>query len=552
MKKEDIYDAMTNIEPELIEEADKFTFRKKRKILPVILSFAAVLVIVFAANALYNLGVLTGIPETHNTLPDNNTEDTTQITQEVPQTFAPGSFKPPAPEQQTEHENAASENEERTTSEALSSTDVFSENFSNPHTSTNKKEIKPTVLADAAYPKMSAYPVLLGEMSPLYDSWREDISKLRRIEVETDNILSFSKTLMSEVLTDSEDKNNIVSPLNIYMALCILSETCDGNSRQQILSLLGASSVDELREQANKVWQKNYRDDGYMKSIMSNSLWLNDSVMYKKSAVTTIAEKYYASVFSGTMGSQKYDKMLKGWIEDNTDGLISPDISMNYDDVMSIASTILFQTKWTNKFSSSKTEKGIFRSPDKDINIDFMKKTENTHYFWGEKFAAINLPLDIGGKMWFILPDEGVDVDDIFKEEQLLSLVAEKDIYGSYENSKYIKVNMAIPRFDASSEKDLLSNLKKLGVTDIADEQKSDFSPLATNPEGIFIDKVSHGVRVKIDEEGVSAAAYTVIRGAGAAAPPDEEVDFVLDRPFAFVITLDNETPLFAGIVNNP
>ena len=57
---------------------------------------------------------------------------------------------------------------------------------------------------------------------------------------------------------------------------------------------------------------------------------------------------------------------------------------------------------------------------------------------------------------------------------------------------------------------------------------------------------------MKIDEEGVQAAAYTVITGAGSAMPPDEEVDFVLDRPFAFVVTLSDKLPLFAGVVNNP
>jgi serine protease inhibitor len=35
------------------------------------------------------------------------------------------------------------------------------------------------------------------------------------------------------------------------------------------------------------------------------------------------------------------------------------------------------------------------------------------------------------------------------------------------------------------------------------------------------------------------------------AAPPDDEIDFILDRPFFFVITRSN-LPLFAGVVNEP
>ena len=49
----------------------------------------------------------------------------------------------------------------------------------------------------------------------------------------------------------------------------------------------------------------------------------------------------------------------------------------------------------------------------------------------------------------------------------------------------------------------------------------------------------------------VKAATYIELPGAGSAAPPEEIIDFVLNRPFLFVITND-KLPLFAGCVNNP
>ena len=36
------------------------------------------------------------------------------------------------------------------------------------------------------------------------------------------------------------------------------------------------------------------------------------------------------------------------------------------------------------------------------------------------------------------------------------------------------------------------------------------------------------------------------------AMPPKDEVDFVVDRPFLFVITGADSLPLFAGVVNHP
>ena len=68
----------------------------------------------------------------------------------------------------------------------------------------------------------------------------------------------------------------------------------------------------------------------------------------------------------------------------------------------------------------------------------------------------------------------------------------------------------------------------------------------------IFVSQVQHDIRVTIDEEGVTAAAYTAMSACAAAMPPEDEVDFVLDRPFLFVLTNEDGLPLFAGIVEQP
>ena len=251
------------------------------------------------------------------------------------------------------------------------------------------------------------------------------------------------------------------------------------------------------------------------------------------------------------MGSSAFDKKLNNWISEQTDGIISPSVSMPSDTVMAIASTLLYQTKWDDEFSPTATKNGTFHAPSGDKTARFMYMVRDREYYWGEKFSAINLGLAIGGDMWFILPDEGVDVNTVFSDKEVKELLFTKS-FSEYEKKKFLEVHITIPKFDIKTESEMKDDIINLGVTNIFDSKKADFSPFATNPEGIFIDKINHGVRIKMDEEGVSAASYVVIEGAGSAAPPDDEVYFTLDRPFAFVITLDNSTPLFAGIVNNP
>ena len=151
--------------------------------------------------------------------------------------------------------------------------------------------------------------------------------------------------------------------------------------------------------------------------------------------------------------------------------------------------------------------------------------------------------------MWLFLPDEGVDVQSLLTDENVTRLLFDLD---SWTDSRFLIVNLAMPKFDVSSDLRLKDSLQAMGITDVFDPSVSDFSPMTRDAEGIYLSQADHAARVAVDEEGVTAAAYTVIATAGAGEPPDEEVDFVLDRPFLFVITGCDGSPLFAGIVSQP
>jgi len=112
-------------------------------------------------------------------------------------------------------------------------------------------------------------------------------------------------------------------------------------------------------------------------------------------------------------------------------------------------------------------------------------------------------------------------------------------------------VNQSVPKFDVVSDYSIVDGLQKLGITDVFDFGKSDFTPLTTDTE-VALNQATHAARVMIDEEGCVAAAFTVMLACGAARPPEEKIDFVLNRPFMFVINGQDGQPLFVGIVNQP
>lgn len=411
---------------------------------------------------------------------------------------------------------------------------------------------KLNAVCEAEYPKYSPYPnELSANFDAEYDAWFESKQNQQSHFGNGENLTPFFKSSIAEFLSNSSD-NAVYSPLNVYMALALLAESTDSDSRSEILTLLGYDSIETLREKANAIWQANYSDDGAVTSILANSVWMNDGVTYNMDTLKILADNYYASSFSGQMGSEEYNEALRSWMNEQTGGLLEDLISgieMSPETVLTLVSTIYFQAKWENEFLASNTKEDTFSTPSGDVTCDFMNKTETYgNYYYTDGFAATNLGLENSGDMWLILPDEGVSVDELLASDKALSFMCGDR---SVTDVKTLKVNISIPKFDVNSKTDLVAGLKNLGVKSCFSAVSADFSPIISD-DGIWLDKVEHGARVKIDEEGVTAAAYTVMMACGAALPPEEEVDFILDRPFIFVINGSDNLPLFVGVVNNP
>jgi len=390
------------------------------------------------------------------------------------------------------------------------------------------------------------------EYGEAYEAWViEELSRQEK-EVNANNLYSFLGESAETFLTETGDGNVIYSPLNVYMALSLLAEVTDGESRKQILDLLESEDISGLRGQANDIWNKQYRNDGVVSRIMANSVWLNDDIKYNKATLDSLANNYYAHSFKGKMGSDEFNKVLHDWINNQTKDFLAEqagDIKFEPDTILALASTIYFRGRWSDVFSAETTKSDVFHGTSGDANVEFMNYSDVGMYYWDDKFAAVERYFDeSGGSMWFILPDEGVSVDEILSEKKYMELTCKAM---DWENQKILMVNQKIPKFDVSSQLDLKSGLIKLGVKDVFDDKVSDFTPL-TEGSSVQLNKVEHAARVSIDEEGVIAAAYTVETMEGAAMPPDEEVDFILDRPFIFVINAEDDLPLFVGVVKNP
>jgi len=337
----------------------------------------------------------------------------------------------------------------------------------------------------------------------------------------------------------------------------MLAEVTGGESRAQVLDLLGAEDIDEQRALTKSVWNANYYDNKAGKCVLANSLWLNADVRFVQETMDALTEHYYASSYRGRMGSRGMNAQIARWINKQTSGLLkdsSSGIALDPEAVMALVSTVYFRGTWADEFSKKDTADGTFRAESGDLTCDFMHKDEaGGRYFWGERFSAVSLGFTNGREMWFFLPDEGVTPDDLLTDAEFMALLtagrAEKD---EWKKSVYARLTLAVPKFDTADDVDLKKGLAALGVTDVTDPAVSDFTPMTADPD-VFLSMAKEAVRVTIDEEGCTAASYVVLgMTGGGALLPDEVVDFTLDRPFLFAVTAPDGLPIFAGVIEDP
>lgn len=365
---------------------------------------------------------------------------------------------------------------------------------------------------------------------------------------ETDSaaLLAFADRTAGRVLLGRGEENGVYSPVSLYTAMALLAEICGGESRQQVLDAMGAGDLEAMRGLVHQLWVNSYCDSGVVTSRMGSSLWLNEQVEFSAETLRTLSQHYFASSYRVAMGTDEAGRAIGTWVNEQTGGLLQEETENIRTEAMTLLqlyTTLYFKARWKDTFRPEATEKGVFRAPSGDMECDFMHARRTGGYRRGEGYTAAVLPFAAnGGYMTLCLPDEGVALSELLGREALMSELREMTEYGSI-------VRWALPRFDVKADTPLNDLMKELGVRAAFDAQAADFQPLTATPA--FLSSVRQAARVKIDEEGVEAAAFTEMAVCTSSLPMGE-VEMTLDRPFLFAIYDANGLPLFVGTVQNP
>lgn len=360
---------------------------------------------------------------------------------------------------------------------------------------------------------------------------------------------------MKEIIkTINETNHNFVfSPVALYYALIILAQTTSGDTRKEILNAIGLAE-DELIKTSKELHDSlNINAIGDGKVMLNASLWLNDRFNVNENKCKDIAVNNNSAIRKVKMGSSDADRQIQKWVNVNTNNFLKESVSnikTNAITLMELITTIYLKGSWEEYFNKRFTKKEDFHLLDnKKTKCDFMNGSQEGNVYFGKRFTAAKLNIVNLGSMTFILPNEGLSPNDISNDDDLLDILNGK----MYDlDKKVYDINLSIPKFDISANSDIIANISQLGINKALNMNEADFSPISNEKE-LCITDASQAARIKIDEEGIEAAAYVCMNVGfgGMVMPQFEKYNFVLDRPFMFSVT-KGDTPLFVGTIVNP
>ena len=359
-------------------------------------------------------------------------------------------------------------------------------------------------------------------------------------------------TVLSAALIDGQSNKNL-SPISVYLALAMAAEGARGKTQEEMLALLGEKTIEDVRENAKAMVKTLCLKKESGELALANSIWMgqqDESVTFHEAFLKTLSDSYDAEANAVRFGEAEAGRRIAAWIKEKTrDKVKVSDDAMrfNADTLAVLINTIYLKDGWRAPFDTNMTEKGTFYGPNgKQTQVNYMRRTDRAAaIIRGDGYLRYAMPLRDVGRMVFVLPDEGVSLESLLGSPERI----EELLNGGTESTA--DVNILLPKFSFQDRTDLEETLMGLGVKTCFTGE-ADFSAMTDTPA--YVSRVLQESHIGVDENGVVAAAYTMIAMAKSAAfsMEREKVDFHLTRPFLYTIESKDGTILFIGTVTAP
>ena len=305
--------------------------------------------------------------------------------------------------------------------------------------------------------------------------------------------------------TRDDNKNSLISPLSVMLALSMTANGAKGETLAQTESLFGGDIPMETLNEYLYSYIKTLPSEKTSKLNIANSVWFRDNGFTAEKAFLQKNADYYGAEAYKSAFDRKTLRDINNRVKKNTDGMIEKIID-DFDPsaVMYLINTVLFDAEWENIYKKDEVRDGTFTA------LDGTKRTASMMY------SAEHLYLDDGKAIGFIKPYRNgysfvalLPNEDISLSDYAASMTG-KSFADTIKNAEDVPVEAAMPKFSYDYDIEMGGALKALGMTNPFEPSKADFSALGSSDSGnIFISRVLHKAYIAVDEKGTKADAAT-------------------------------------------
>lgn len=347
-----------------------------------------------------------------------------------------------------------------------------------------------------------------------------------------------------------EPKNIMISPMSVSLALAMLYNGAEANTKTQMEEMLHKEDLtpEDINQSYKELVEGLASHDPKVELSISNAIFYRNTFSVKNDFIRT-NQNYYDAEVSGLDFSKTAETLntVNGWVDTKTKGKIDKIIEqVKPDDVMYLLNAIYFNGEWKYRFDAKETTGMTFTKEDHQVvQVPAMTIENKFNYFSNQTFQMLEMPYGSGKySMLVFLPSSGKTTNDV------ISVLNSENVSNWLSKMTEQNKKVYLPKFEFKFDKSLVDILKSLGMTDAFDEIKADLSGISDEAQ-LLVSEVMHKTYIKVDERGTEAAAVTEVTIIYTSIGPDNS--FRVDHPFIFAIReKDTGSILFIGKVLNP
>lgn len=205
----------------------------------------------------------------------------------------------------------------------------------------------------------------------------------------------------------------------------MISAISSPNTNDEILDALNVKDISKLKSNVSLMYRTLNEIDDDLKTILDNTIWLNEGFEIYDETAKDLAENYYLSSYKLDFkdDNKKSNKTINDYINEKTNGLINPNLEFDQFVDFIIMNILYYKDVWNilGEFLPYFDKEIEFSDTNNKIS---KKQFLEGHYeewqvYKTEEIESFYISTGRGYKLNFIKPTKDYTIDEVFNSENI-------------------------------------------------------------------------------------------------------------------------------------